>query len=336
MFKKFDTRIGISVCIVFILSVLVFVSCRKENAYSPKMINQNNLIPFSAAGRIHNQLLTAIAINLKDDGTNINSYSSVENNAKQIALRYSSFQNVTISKDDIEYGFGLRPTIFNDQSATNIELSNYASSTLSKLSSVKAINKEEADLVLSIFTLLEKMASKQIVYNPIAEIDKIANQWHEKKFNIDKGEGIISGYCFSVARSSVRLWVDYMQKTKGTNKQYTAAIKKINSSDALKRTLNFISADLPAVELFNFTVIDPSDPNSPIIVYDPELGVAEDIAPWIAADVAGALGGAAGSILDNLFHSKPVDWRSAGAWAIGGAVGASALGPVSKLLSRFF
>ncbi len=37
----------------------------------------------------------------------------------------------------------------------------------------------------------------------------------------------------------------------------------------------------------------------------------------------GALGGATGSILDNVFHSKPIDWRSAGAWAVGGAIAGS-------------
>jgi len=49
----------------------------------------------------------------------------------------------------------------------------------------------------------------------------------------------------------------------------------------------------------------------------------------------GAVGGAAGSILDNRFHGKPIDWRSAGAWAVGGAIagargglwGASLAGP---------
>jgi len=37
----------------------------------------------------------------------------------------------------------------------------------------------------------------------------------------------------------------------------------------------------------------------------------------------GALGGATGSILDNVFHRKPIDWRSAGAWAVGGAIAGS-------------
>jgi bacteriocin-like protein len=37
----------------------------------------------------------------------------------------------------------------------------------------------------------------------------------------------------------------------------------------------------------------------------------------------GAIGGAVGSILDNVTHSKPVDWRSAGSWAVGGAIGGS-------------
>jgi bacteriocin-like protein len=41
----------------------------------------------------------------------------------------------------------------------------------------------------------------------------------------------------------------------------------------------------------------------------------------------GAVGGAAGSILDNVSHGNPIDWRSAGSWAVGGAIGGSIGGP---------
>jgi bacteriocin-like protein len=41
----------------------------------------------------------------------------------------------------------------------------------------------------------------------------------------------------------------------------------------------------------------------------------------------GAVGGGAVSILDNVFHSEPIDWRSAGAGAVGGAIGGAAGGP---------
>jgi len=41
----------------------------------------------------------------------------------------------------------------------------------------------------------------------------------------------------------------------------------------------------------------------------------------------GAVGGAAGSILDNVSHGNPIDWRSAGSWAVGGAIGGSISGP---------
>lgn len=37
----------------------------------------------------------------------------------------------------------------------------------------------------------------------------------------------------------------------------------------------------------------------------------------------GALGGAAGSILDNRLNGNPINWRSAGAWAVGGAIAGS-------------
>jgi bacteriocin-like protein len=47
----------------------------------------------------------------------------------------------------------------------------------------------------------------------------------------------------------------------------------------------------------------------------------------IDGGVIGAVGGAVGSILDNFTHSKPIDWRSAGSWAVGGAIGGSAAGP---------
>lgn len=37
----------------------------------------------------------------------------------------------------------------------------------------------------------------------------------------------------------------------------------------------------------------------------------------------GALGGATGSILDNTLNGNPINWRSAGAWAVGGAIAGS-------------
>jgi bacteriocin-like protein len=43
----------------------------------------------------------------------------------------------------------------------------------------------------------------------------------------------------------------------------------------------------------------------------------------IDGGVLGAAGGATGSILDNVFHGDPIDWPSAGAWAVGGAIGGS-------------
>jgi hypothetical protein len=47
----------------------------------------------------------------------------------------------------------------------------------------------------------------------------------------------------------------------------------------------------------------------------------------------GALGGATGSILDNVFNRKPINWRSAAAWGIGGAIAGSAGGPVGAALA---
>ncbi len=44
---------------------------------------------------------------------------------------------------------------------------------------------------------------------------------------------------------------------------------------------------------------------------------------WAAADIGGAIGGAAGSILSDVFNGEDIDWSDAAAWAIGGAVGAS-------------
>jgi hypothetical protein len=40
----------------------------------------------------------------------------------------------------------------------------------------------------------------------------------------------------------------------------------------------------------------------------------------------GALGGATASILDNKFNGQRINWKSAGAWAIGGAIAGSAGG----------
>ena len=44
------------------------------------------------------------------------------------------------------------------------------------------------------------------------------------------------------------------------------------------------------------------------------------IAPWIAADLLGAACGAGSSLLDNYFNGEKLNWRSAAAWGLGGAV----------------
>jgi hypothetical protein len=40
----------------------------------------------------------------------------------------------------------------------------------------------------------------------------------------------------------------------------------------------------------------------------------------------GVIGGAAGSILDNTLNGNPINWRSAGAWAVGGGIAGAAAG----------
>jgi len=67
---------------------------------------------------------------------------------------------------------------------------------------------------------------------------------------------------------------------------------------------------------------------------NPDIFKGEKIAPWVIADAAGALGGAIGSIADNLFNGESVNWASAGAWALGGAVGGSSGVWIAKLLAK--
>jgi bacteriocin-like protein len=58
-----------------------------------------------------------------------------------------------------------------------------------------------------------------------------------------------------------------------------------------------------------------------------DLGVMEELTDEelsaIDGGALGAVGGATGSILDNVFNSKPISLRSAGAWAVGGAIAGS-------------
>jgi hypothetical protein len=48
---------------------------------------------------------------------------------------------------------------------------------------------------------------------------------------------------------------------------------------------------------------------------------------------AGAAGGAVASILDNKLNGKKINWKSAGAWAIGGAIAGSPGGLVTAALA---
>lgn len=53
-------------------------------------------------------------------------------------------------------------------------------------------------------------------------------------------------------------------------------------------------------------------------------GLRTQVLPaWVAADAAGALGGAIGAGLDSYYHTHHIDWGSVGSWAVGGAVAAS-------------
>lgn len=60
------------------------------------------------------------------------------------------------------------------------------------------------------------------------------------------------------------------------------------------------------------------------------------IAPWVAADAAGALGGAIGAGLDSYSSTGHVNWKSVGAWAVGGAIASSCVGPVGRVLTKIF
>ncbi len=47
----------------------------------------------------------------------------------------------------------------------------------------------------------------------------------------------------------------------------------------------------------------------------------------------GALGGAGASILDNRLNGKPINWKSAAAWGIGGAIAGSRGGLLGAALA---
>jgi bacteriocin-like protein len=53
----------------------------------------------------------------------------------------------------------------------------------------------------------------------------------------------------------------------------------------------------------------------------------------IDGGLVGLAGGAAGSILDNTFNGEPINWRSAGAWALGGGIAGAWGGPASSGLA---
>jgi hypothetical protein len=315
----------------FIIStILLFatISCSKydTNNDKPISINQDKIIPFNLAGRIHNQALGFIAENLKY--SNNDNYESLENKAKLLVLDYAKHKNILIDNDYIENGYILRPSIFRNENVNVKMLKIYAKQKIDLLEQKKIIKKEEAQIIDEIFSLLEKISDKEINVNPIIEIDKIFNQFESKKFDVKKGEGIIAGYCLGIARSSVRIWVDFLQKDKPKNMEInfiqSQSIERVRSHE--DQGINY-----------DFIPIDPNDPDSPIVIYDPSNPqISVMVAPWVAADVAGAIGGATGSILDNVFHKKPIDWASAGAWAIGGAVAGSTLGPIGKLLTKYF
>lgn len=66
-----------------------------------------------------------------------------------------------------------------------------------------------------------------------------------------------------------------------------------------------------------------------MIIFDLEHEVydlTDDESSNITGGGIGALGGATGSILDNVFNGEEINWRSAGAWAIGGGIGGAAAG----------
>ncbi len=52
----------------------------------------------------------------------------------------------------------------------------------------------------------------------------------------------------------------------------------------------------------------------------------------LSAGIAGAIGGAIDSILEDTHHRREIRWNDAGAWALGGAAGGSLAAPIGKLI----
>lgn len=61
--------------------------------------------------------------------------------------------------------------------------------------------------------------------------------------------------------------------------------------------------------------------------------LTEDDLNNINGGLLGAVGGAGASILDNVFNGKRINWKSAAAWGIGGAVAGSVAGPKGAALA---
>lgn len=305
-----------------ILATLLF-SCRKDsevtNISIPKGINQDKIIPFNEAGNIHNLVLTEITSKLKGD---LNSnYNAMENQAKEIAITYSLKNRMPLSSSDIENGYKLRPSIFQFRKLNMRVLQDYAGNTLSKLQSNQAITKDESEFISSIFTFLNQASGNKSSAEIHQGLDILSTIWESRHYNISTGEGIVSGYCLSIAKASASLWTN--PKMLGSKKNNEMLRIKTNSYEDIPAGFN--SEEI----YYNPNITDGSPFFSDAII---DL----DAAQIIAADIAGALGGAAGSILQDVFNHQPIDWSNAGAWAIGAGIGSSSVGGIYRVIKWLF
>lgn len=170
-----------------------FFACKKENTIlaptETKLgINQNKMISFDEAGNIHNEVLSLIVSNLSSNAND--DYLSLEQKAKQIALGYVNTHNEYLSRDDINNGYKIRPSIFVYEKLRSKTYLNYATATLAKLEFNGAIKHDESEFIISLFSLLKNIYDRKSSPDVAKGIDSLSKIWESKKYHIERVKGL--------------------------------------------------------------------------------------------------------------------------------------------------
>jgi len=279
---------------IITLSSSLFSSCTNETSISEKTLNVKDFTQF---GKIHNEYLS----NMKEIFISEQPiFSNIDEKVTYINKVNLSYTNKVYLPNSIDKGT-LENSLNNSKrfiTTENLTSELFRSTTKSNVKSY-SINKVTHKTDINIFEIIQIIKDENIISDFGADLLNTFSQNIEDNYN-----GILSDY-------------ELKQNLKIIIKSFDNHLYQSDSNEGalIGEVLNI---SLSSIEWWEQNTEEFGNPSNVR-----NMQKAPQLLPWVAADLGGAVGGALGSILDNAFNGESINWRSAGAWAVGGAVGSS-------------